>query len=98
MLRLFRPQPTNDAPYDAILPVKALVCEVNPPVASYAEGDPRGALALAARRLDLSHADASDPRLLNEMIWVSVKGPGSSPPPSRRRFGGHAAPGRDLDD
>jgi hypothetical protein len=96
MLRLFEREPVNAAPFKAVLPARELICEVNP--ATYALGDPRNELLRASARLDLSHADGADPRLLNEMIWKSVKGGRSTPPAGKTRFVSLRRARADLDD
>ena len=68
--------PNNSAPYTAILPAQAIITEVLTPGTYYTKAQKqeyRRMVALASK-MDLVHADAADPALLNEMIWKSVKG------------------------
>ena len=68
--------PNNGAPYAAILPAQAIITEVLSPGFYYSKlqkQEYRRMVALISK-MDLVHADAADPALLNEMIWKSVKG------------------------
>ena len=68
--------PNNNAAYTAVLPSPTILSEVLPSGFLYAKATPkeksefRRLTALAAK-MDLEHADAADPALLNEMIWKS---------------------------
>jgi YVTN family beta-propeller protein len=66
----------NDAPYAAILPAQSILTEVLSAGQYYTrlqKSEYRRMMALASK-MDLVHADAADPDILNEMIWKSVKG------------------------
>jgi hypothetical protein len=68
--------PKNDAPYAAILPAQSVITEVLTSGTYYTglqKSEYRRMMALASK-MDLVHADAADPDILNEMIWKSVKG------------------------
>jgi YVTN family beta-propeller protein len=68
----FTPDPGNDAPYDAIVPEQSLT-ERN------TEQSPGAALSREARIGD--RTDHIPQRLLDRVIWQSVHGAGSEPPP-----------------
>lgn len=68
--------PNNSAAYKAILPAQAIVTEVLTSGTFYTKSQKREykrMMALASK-MDLIHADAADPAILNEMIWKSVRG------------------------
>ncbi len=71
---------SNSAVYNAILPAQAVINEIalNAP-----KGSPRARLAKLTSTMDFTHPDSADPRLLNEVIWKSVKGIHSNPPAPR---------------
>ncbi len=61
----FTSRPLNSEPYEALLPAKSIISQVNT------------ALAYDARisaALDFRHADENNPQLLNQIIWHSVMG------------------------
>jgi YVTN family beta-propeller protein len=74
--------PNNNPDLTAILPAQNIVTEVLTP-GSYETArqnrEFKRLMALASK-MDLVHADAADPALLNEMIWKSVKGMDSRMP------------------
>ena len=76
-LTVFGAKPTNDAPYTAILPSKQIIGEVNGRTAYRAKDSERLLNPLAEE----SEADEE----LNEILWRSIKGVKSTPPP--RRYG-----------
>ena len=76
---VFRDGPPDLTPYVAALPRLDPGALVTP----RAERAPDGETASAIRRnaaLDFAHADAADPGALNAAIWLSARGPDSSPP------------------
>ncbi|MDQ7825127.1 MAG: bifunctional YncE family protein/alkaline phosphatase family protein [Candidatus Eremiobacteraeota bacterium] len=75
--------PGNSAQYDAILPPADIISEVNPTTASLDRKDPRRRLAIESSRMNWKVADAAPYRLLNEILWKSVKGPESKAPELR---------------
>lgn len=72
--------PNNNAAYDALLPPLDIIREVNPQTASLDRKDPRRQMAIQSSKMNWKVADAAPHRLLNEIIWKSVKGPNSKSP------------------
>ncbi len=72
--------PNNNAPYDALLPPLNIIREVNPQIGSLGRKDPRRQMAIQSSKMNWKVADAAPHRLLNEIIWKSVKGPNSKSP------------------
>lgn len=68
-------KPENIAPYEAILPDRAILAEVNGPKAFGAE---------QSAQMDFSKADAIDNELLTTILWHAVKGADVPEPPIRR--------------
>lgn len=66
--------PPNAEAYQAIVPPKAIIAEMNPERAALRRGDPRLALAIRSDAMDLSHADAAPARRLNQIVWATIKG------------------------
>jgi hypothetical protein len=75
--------PNNNDPYDAILPPKDIIKEVNPTRLSYNSKDPRRRLALLSSKMNWKVADAAPYRLLNEVLWKDAKGPNAKMPKPR---------------
>lgn len=75
--------PNNDAEYDAILPPKDMIGEVNPPLTAYALGDPLRRLAELSSEMNWSIADAVPYAVLNEILWKDAKGTDSELPALR---------------
>ncbi|MFH0802710.1 MAG: alkaline phosphatase family protein [bacterium] len=75
--------PNNNAPFDAILPAKNIIGALNPPPSAYKRNDPRRRLALLCAKMNFRIEDAAPVGLLNEAIWMSVKGPNSKMPKPR---------------
>jgi YVTN family beta-propeller protein len=76
---VFRLGPPDLTPYVAALPQ----LDPNALITPKPESAPDPETAAAIRRsatLDLVHADASDPAVLNDAIWFSVRGSGSASP------------------
>jgi hypothetical protein len=73
-------KPNNSAPYAAILPAQNIICSTTPTLDSLSPSDPRRAMLMEAGTMDFDHPDSAPPRRLNDLIWKSVKGPGSQPP------------------
>jgi hypothetical protein len=86
-------KPGNNAPYTAILPSQSVVCGITPSAESLAHNDPMRQVILQAGKLDMDHPDSAPDRLLNELIWKSVKGANSQPPAQR-----HTVSSSDEDD
>jgi DNA-binding beta-propeller fold protein YncE len=80
--------------YDAAATPLYAAFQGTPNLAPFQHDDPRISLdeqnlpsasgASASRAMDFSEADRAPEMLLNEIIWQSVKGPGSPMPPPRR--------------
>jgi DNA-binding beta-propeller fold protein YncE len=72
MYEAFAPTPVNSAPFD-LVPPKYPLLEENPA--------PKSAAARAASHYDTTIPDQISQRLLDRVLWKSVNGPNSSPPP-----------------
>jgi len=72
--------PSNSAPYDAITPSPKLIAQRNPKLEDLTQSDPRRAMELASARMDFTHADAAPALELDQIVWKTVKGPGSQMP------------------
>ncbi len=73
-LAVFGDQPANNAPYDPILPSRAIISEVNTKTAYGAE---------RSEQFDFARADAIPDSDLNEIIWRSIRGADAPLPPVR---------------
>ena len=73
MYDAFTGTPDNLAPFNALTPTYPLL-EENP-------ANPSGAAALAGTKFDTTLPDRIDQDLLDKIIWQSVHGAGSEPPP-----------------
>jgi YVTN family beta-propeller protein len=73
MYDAFTSQPSNDAPFNALAPTYNLL-EENP-------ASPSSAAARAGTKFDTTLPDRISQRLLDRIIWKSVHGPSSTPPP-----------------
>jgi YVTN family beta-propeller protein len=73
MYDAFTSHPSNDAPFKALAPTYNLL-EENP-------GSPSSAAARAGTKFDTTLPDRISQRLLDKIIWKSVHGPASAPPP-----------------
>jgi YVTN family beta-propeller protein len=91
--------PNNNAPFTALLAdPSALGGLVVPRRKDLQPGDPRLKLMDASAKLNLHGADRSDPQLLNEIIWKSVRGANAKmPAPRHTRIAGTDKAGRDDD-
>jgi YVTN family beta-propeller protein len=75
--------PSNAQPYDAKMPSKALIAQINPSAQALHYGDPLRLLALRSDAMDFEHPDAAPADELNRIIWQTVRGIGSPMPPPR---------------
>jgi len=75
--------PNNIAKYTAVLPPAEIIGEVNPTTASPDPKDPRRLLAIQSSQMNWKVAGTAPYRLLNEIIWIGVKGPHSKMPEPR---------------
>jgi YVTN family beta-propeller protein len=82
----FAAEPANDAPYEAILPARSIVTQIN---AKTAYG------AKESAKLAFDKADAVPDDLLTRILWRAIKGAGTPEPP--RRSGILSAAPRDDD-
>jgi hypothetical protein len=73
MYDAFTGTPDNSAPFDAIAPTYNLL-EENP-------ASPSGAAARAGTKFDMTIPDQISQDLLDRIVWQSVHGPTSQPPP-----------------
>jgi YVTN family beta-propeller protein len=89
LLNVFGNAPANDAPYNAILPAREIVAEINRKTA-YG--------AAQSARLDFSQADRVPDDMLNDILWHSVKGADVPMPPARHTVISAAARHDDKDD
>jgi len=76
-------QPSNNAPYTAVLPDQDIVCAQSPDINQLSSTDPMRRMMIRAGQMDFDHPDSAPERELNEMIWKSVKGVNSEMPAPR---------------
>jgi hypothetical protein len=79
------PAPPNLATrYTAILPSAAVMGQINPTLATLQlSRDPRLSLAKRSQRMNFRVADKAPALELNDVIWKSIRGMRSAPPPPR---------------
>jgi YVTN family beta-propeller protein len=87
LLRVFGEAPENDAPWQALLPDKAIIGEVN---------GARAYRAKDSKRLDFTKEDAIDDHDFNDILWHAVMGEKTPEPPIR--FGLRLSPRRKDDE
>jgi len=73
-------QPSNNAPYTAVLPAQNIICAQSPDMNTLPLNDPMRKMMVRASQMDFEHPDSAPPGELNEMIWKSVKGMNSQMP------------------
>ena len=76
---VFREGPPDLTPYSAALPQLDAKGLLTPNAENVSDPDAAKLIRQSAT-LDLDHADADNPDVLNAVIWQSVRGSGSSPP------------------
>jgi len=76
-------QPSNNAPYTAVLPSQDIICAQSPALSTLSRSDPMRKMMIRASQMDFEHPDSAPERELNEMIWKSVKGVDSQMPEPR---------------
>ena len=76
---VFRSGPPDLTPYAAALPQLDVDHLVTPRAESARDSETAAAIRRSGT-LDLEHADADNPAVLNAVIWLSVRGPGSAAP------------------
>jgi phospholipase C len=74
-MNIFGSTPDNDAPYEAILPAREIVAAVNKATAYRAKD--------SVRLLDPLKEESMPDEELNDILWRSIKGRNSTPPPVR---------------
>jgi len=89
----FDTTPSNAEPFDAIVPSKQLIAQINPRTRELRAGDPRLQMAQASEGMDFDHADAAPAQEANQITWQTVHGPGSIMPKPKG-----LAPGEKDDD
>ena len=87
-------QPSNNAPYTAVLPPQYIICAQSPDLNQLASSDPMRRMMIRAGQMDFDHPDSAPERELNEMIWKSVKGISSQMPEPRHTL---VSPDKDDD-
>jgi YVTN family beta-propeller protein len=91
-------QPSNNAPYNAVLPAQDIICAQSPALSTLSASDPMRRMEIRASQMDFDHPDSAPPGELNEMIWKSVKGMNSEMPKPVHAGGTKATPDNDGDD
>ncbi len=64
----------NSEPYTAIKPSARIVGRKTPGSSAMRPGSPQYKLAQQTKGMDFVHPDSANPKLLNEILWKSVKG------------------------
>ena len=77
ILAAFGPTPDNAEPFEAILPSRDIISEVNAATAYRAQD---------SMKLDFAREDRVPEDVLNDILWHSVKGPNAPEPPARHGF------------
>jgi YVTN family beta-propeller protein len=75
--------PANAQPYDAVMPPREIIGEMNPRAKDLHAGDPRLQMAMQSDAMDFVHPDAAPAQELNQIIWKTVNGPSSKMPAPR---------------
>jgi hypothetical protein len=91
-------QPSNSAPYTAVLPAQNIICAQSPDLNKLPLNDPMRKMMVRASEMDFQHPDSAPPGELNEMIWKSVKGMNSEMPKPVHAGAAKADPDGDGDD
>ncbi len=80
----FDTSPRNSGLYQAVLPAKAIITEINPSGAALQASPEKARMARLSAQMDLTHPDSAPAGPLNDIIWKSVKGVHSVMPAPRR--------------
>jgi len=72
--------PHNAEAFEAKLPPKELIGEMNPRVSELRPDDPRVQLAKRSEAMDFAHADSAPAAELDEITWRMIKGVNSPVP------------------
>jgi YVTN family beta-propeller protein len=78
--RAFEQAPNNNAPFVAIRPDTAILCERNPTLEQLEPGSLAYMMAVASAGMNFASADSANPRALNEILWKLAKGLDSKMP------------------
>jgi hypothetical protein len=89
--------PTNAADYDATIPPKSLIAQLNPRRGELRAGDPRLEMAMRSEQMDFIHPDAAPAQEVDDIVWKTVNGP-NSPPPRPRGMTNNKDKDKDDDD
>jgi hypothetical protein len=92
--------PSNAAAYEAIMPDASIIAERNAALNPFAPVSPEARAMLdQSQAMDFTVADRAPAELLNQIIWQTVKGPGSvMPPPRHGPMPAHPVVKKDDDD
>jgi hypothetical protein len=74
VIKDFEQRPVNTASYTAIQEDDAIMAERNPVKSSLKPGSPAYKMAVLSDKLDFTHPDSAPAKLVNEMLWKSVRG------------------------
>jgi hypothetical protein len=91
-------QPSNDAPYTAILPPAKFLIETNPKANEVTPSSPEQALMEESLKMDFTVADRAPADKLNEILWKMSKGPDVKMPPTPNGIAGVTVPKTKDDD
>jgi YVTN family beta-propeller protein len=75
--------PSNDDPYSAVLPDFSIIGDIVPEEGRLPAGDPRRTLIHLSEKMDFVHPDSAPAAVLNRVVWQSVRGTNTVPPPPR---------------
>ena len=70
----------NDAPFNALLPARDLIGQINPTEVELSQNDPRLPLIHDSGEMDFTREDKAPADRLNEIVWKSVRGVESAVP------------------
>jgi hypothetical protein len=79
--------PSNADPFDAKMPPKGLIAQLNPRRDQLRAGDPRLDMLVRSEKMDFIHPDAAPAAEVDEIVWKTVKGPESQLPRLRGMVG-----------
>jgi DNA-binding beta-propeller fold protein YncE len=86
-------QPNNSDPYVATPAAQNIMCEKTPGLDMVRDSDPMRPFILESNNLDFDRPDSAPARILNDIVWKSVKGAHSTPPAPKEGL-----PGQRSDD
>lgn len=90
--------PSNDAPYEAILPPAKVMVMTNPKVGEVKPISPELKAIEESEKMDFTHADRAPADKLNEVLWLMIKGGDVKMPPTPGGIAGVTVPKTDDDD